>query len=198
MNAAGFYICAVLIVLACAAAVWLREPRAGTVAALALALAVGLFLIVSGEYLLAALELVLLLGTLAAVVVMDRRGVLGPRSAGPPVSAWSYGLGIAAVALVVLDGAVLAAGGHWHRGGTLAGLSGVLRQQAPVTAAVLGVALVVAAAVTVAVARVSGDEAEQHRRRLARREHEDRMRRRREDRAAARRQRSSARDGEEA
>ena len=196
MNAAGFYVCAVLVVLACAAAVGLRQPRAAAVGALALAVAVGLFLIVSGEYLLAALELVLLLGTLAAVVLMDRSGLFGPRSGVVPLAAWAYGLGVAVVALVVLDGAAIAAGGHWHQGGPLAGLSGVLRQQAPVTAAVLGVAVAVGACVAVVVARVSADEAEQRQRRLARREREERMRRRREDRAAARERRGSARDGE--
>ncbi len=192
MNAAGFYVCAVLVVLSCAAAVGLRQPSLSAAGAAAAAISVGLFLLVAGEVLLAVLEVVLLAATLGAVVVAARRGGFGPRAARLPVSRWVYGLGVAVLALVVLDGAALAAGTQWHHGGAASGLAGLSLAQAPVTAALLAVALVAAASMAVVIGRVSADETEQEQRRRARRERDERMRRRREDRAAARGHRPTA------
>ncbi|HYA01053.1 MAG TPA: hypothetical protein VEK76_11980 [Candidatus Binatia bacterium] len=187
MSAGGFYISAVLVVLSCAAAVWARRPRLMAIAALAVVISVGLFLLLSGEYLLTLLVVVLLLATLAAIVEAARRGAFGALGEPLPLSRWGVGLGLAVLSLVVLDGAAIAAGNRWHQHGVLAGLAGVLRSQAPLTAALLAVAGVSGVAAAIVIGRVSPDEAEQQRRRTERREREERMRRRREDRAAARR-----------
>jgi O-antigen ligase len=192
MNAAGFYVCAVLVVLSCAAAVGLRAPRDTAVAAGCAALAVGLFLAVAGEYVLAVLEAAVLLATLLGMAVAARRGAFGPRGAPLSLSGWQYGLGVAVLALVILDGTALAAGGHWYRGGSTAGLATVAFGLAPAAAALLGVAAVAAVSTALVIGRVSDDEMEQEERRRARRDREERMRRRREDRAAARRRRDPA------
>ncbi len=195
MNAAGFYVAAALVVLSCAAAVLLRGAIPSAVAAGAVAVSLGIFLLVSGEYLLALLEVVLLLATLAAVVEIARRGGFGPRAKPLPLSRWVYGLALAVLAVVVLDGAVLASRGGWFASGIKEGLSSVLRHQAPVTAGLLVVLGAGAVVVAVVIGRTSSDEAEHHERLRARREREEKMLRRREDRVTARRRRQASRAG---
>ncbi|MGD1053639.1 MAG: hypothetical protein ABR950_07395 [Candidatus Dormibacteria bacterium] len=196
MSAAGFYVAGALLVLSCAAAVLLRGALPSAVAAAAVAVSIGIFLLVTGEYLLTLLEVVFLLATLGAVVQVARRGGFGPRVQPLPLSRWVYGLVLAALAVVVLDGAVLAARGDWFRSGVKEGLVSVLRHQAPVTAGLLVVLGAAAVVVAVVIGRTSADEAEHHERARARREREERMRRRREDRLAARRRQQAARAGE--
>jgi hypothetical protein len=194
MNAASFYVCAGLVVLSCAAAVGLRQPRLQAAAAAAVAIAIGLYLVVAaGEYLLAALEIVLLLGTWVGVTLWARRGGFGPAAPRASAPGWraqltaaAPALGVAVLALVVLDGTALVVS-SWHQHGLEAGLGGMLRNQAPVTAVILVLAATAAVGVALAVGRVSPDEAELVERRRARQLREERMRRRREDRAAARR-----------
>ena len=195
MNAAGFYVAAALVVLSCLAAVCLRGPVVSAVAAAAVAVSIGIFLVVAGEYLLAMLEAALLLATLLVLVGMARGGSFGPRARALGLSRWFLGAGMALLALVVLDGAALAADHGWFHSGIKSALGGVLRHQAPATAGMLIVAGVVAVLVAVVIGRTSGDEAEFQRRLAARREREERMRRRREDRAAARRRRDGVRTG---
>lgn len=196
MSVFGFYVAGVLVVLSCAAAVLLRGAVPSAVAAAAVAVSIGIFLLVSGEYLLTLLEVVLLLATLAAVVENARRGGFGPLAQPLKVSRWVYGLALAVLAVVVLDGAVLASPrGGWFGSGAKAGLSSVLQHQAPVTAGLLVVLAAVAVVVAVVIGRTSADEAEHHQRTRARREREEKMRRRREDRVAARRRRQASRAG---
>ena len=195
MSAAGFYVAGVLVILSCAAAVLLRGAVTSAVTAAAVAVSIGIFLLVSGEYLLALLELVLLLATLAAVVEVTRRGGFGPRAQPLPLSRWVYGLGLAVLAVVVLDGAVLASRGGWFQSGIKQGLSSVLHHQAPVTAGLLVVLGAAAVVVAVVIGRTSADEAEHHERARARRERAEKMRRRREDRVGARRRRQAGRAG---
>ncbi len=195
MNATGFYVAAALVVVSCLAAVSLRGPVVSSVAAAAVAVSIGIFLVVAGEYLLALLEVALLLATLLVVVGMARQGSFGPRGRPLALSRWLYGAGLALLALVVLDGAALAGNGGWYHAGIKSGLGSVLDHQAPVTAGLLIVVGVAAVVVAVVIGRTSGDEAEFQRRLAARREREERMRRRREDRQAARRQRQGARSG---
>jgi lysylphosphatidylglycerol synthetase-like protein (DUF2156 family) len=195
MSVVGFYVAGVLVVLSCGAAVLLRSAIPSAVAAAAVAVSLGIFLLVSGEYLLALLEVVLLLATLAAVVEIARRGGFGPRVQPLPFSRWVYGFALAVLAVVVLDGAALASRGGWFRSGIKEGLSSVLRHQAPVTAGLLVVLGAVAVVVAVVIGRTSADEAEHHERARARREREERMRRRREDRVAARLRRQASRPG---
>jgi hypothetical protein len=195
MSAAGFYVAAALVVLGCLAAVCLRGPMASAVAAAAVAVSIGVFLVVGGEYLLAVLEMALLLATLLVVVGMARRGSFGPGGRPLPLSRWLYGAGLALLAVVVLDGAALAGNGGWYRSGIKAGLGGVLHHQAPVTAGLLIVVGAAAVLVAVVIGRSSADEAEFQRRLAARRERVERIRRQREDRAAARRRRQGARSG---
>jgi len=195
MSAAGFYIAAVLIVLSCAAAVGLRGARESAVAAVAVAVSIGIFLVVGHEYLLALLEVVILLATVATVVEIDRRGALGSRASPLPLSRWLYAAGLAVLALVVLDGTALAAGSGWHPRGVETALSSVLNHQAPVTAGLLVVVGVAAVLVALAIGRTDPDEAEHVERHRAHQEREARMRRRREDRAAARAKRQAASPG---
>ena len=195
MSAAGFYVAAVLLLLSCAAAVVLRGATPSAAAAAAVAVSLGIFLLVSGEYLLALLEVVLLLATLAAVVEIARRGGFGPRARPLPLSRWVYGLALGVLAVVVLDGAALAAREGWFASGIKQGLSHVLQHQAPVTAGLLVVLGAVAVGVAVVIGRTSADEAEHQERVRARREREERMRRRREDRVTARRRRQASRAG---
>jgi hypothetical protein len=195
MGAAGFYVCSVLVVLSCAAAVLLREPRQSATAAAAVAVSIGLFLVVGGAILLAFLELVLLLATLGIIVLVARRGGYGPKIQALPPRGWIYAAGLAVLALVVVDGASLSGSNGWHRAGTHASLLSVLGHQAPLTAGLLVVVGVAIALAALVIGRTSADEEEHDRRRRARQEREDRMRRRREDREAARRQRSAARPG---
>lgn len=193
MNAAGFLVCAALLVLSCAAAIAVRTPRLTLAALAAIPLSLMLFLVVAGEYLLALLEVVILLGTLAGVAEAARREAFGTRITFAPLSRWGVAAGVTVLVLAVLDGAALAAGSQWHTGGRKAGLSGILASAAPATSALLAVALAVAIVVSLVVGRVSSDEVESAERRRARRDREERMRRRREDRAAAREARRSAR-----
>jgi hypothetical protein len=195
MSAPGFYVAAALVVLSCAAAVLLRSPRPSLLAAVAVAVSIGIFLVVAGEYLLALLEVVLLLATLGAVLEVARRGGFGRREQPLPLGRWAYGLGLAVLTVVVLDGAALAGGRGWNSSGIKTALSSVLHHEAPVTAGLLVVVGVLAVLVALAIGRTSPDEAEHHERRRARLEREERMRRRREDRAAARRLREAARTG---
>jgi hypothetical protein len=195
MSAVGFYVAGVLVVLSCAAAVLLRGAIRSAVAAAAVAVSIGIFLLVSGEYLLALLEVVVLLATLAAVVEIARRGGFGPRAQPLPLSRWVYGLALAVLAVVVLDGAALASRGGWFSAGIKEGLSHVLDHQAPVTAGLLVVLGGAAVVVAVVIGRTSSDEAEHHERARARREREAKMRRRREDRVAARLRRQASRTG---
>ncbi|MGP8161180.1 MAG: hypothetical protein ACLQGJ_08165 [Candidatus Dormibacteria bacterium] len=195
MSAIGFYVAAVLVVVSCAAAVLLRGPRQSAVAVAAVAVSIGVFLVVAGEYLLALLEVVLLLATLGVVLEMARRGGFGRRGRPVSLGRWPYGLGLAVLAVVVLDGAALAGGGGWHLSGIKTALSSVLHHEAPVTTGLLVVVGVAAVLVALVIGRTSPDEAEQHERRRARQEREERMRRRRQDRAAARRLRDTARTG---
>jgi len=195
MSAAGFYIAAVLVVLSCAAAVGLRGARQSAVAAVAVAVSIGIFLVVGHEYLLALLEVVFLLAALATVVEMGRRGAFGSQLRPLPLSRWLSAGGVAVVALVVLDGAALAAGSGWHKAGIETALSSVLNHQAPVTTGLLVVVGVAAVLVALTIGRTDPDEAEHVERRRARSEREARMRRRREDRAAARAKRQAASPG---
>jgi hypothetical protein len=192
MNPAGFLVCAVLLVLSCAAAVSLRAPRLALGALAAVPISLMLFLVVAGEYLLALLEVVVLLATIAGVVESARRGAFGARILFPAPSRWAVAAGVTVLVLAVLDGAALAAGSHWHVGGARAGLGGVLARSAPATSALLAVALAAAIAAALVVGRLSADEVESAERRRARRDREERMRRRREDRAAAREARRPA------
>jgi hypothetical protein len=196
MSVAGFYVAGALLVLSCAAAVLLRGALPSAVSAAAVAVSIGVFLLVSGEYLLALLEVVLLLATLAAVVESARRGRFGPTAQALKLSRWAYGLALAVLALVVLDGAVLASPqGGWFGAGVKEGLSSVLQHQAPVTTGFLVVLAAVAVVVAVVIGRTSADEAQHHELARARREREEKMRRRREDRVAARRRRQASRPG---
>jgi len=194
MSSAGFYIAAVLVVLSCAAAVGLRGARQSAVAAVAVAVSIGIFLVVGHEYLLALLEVVLLIATLGAVVEMGRRGAFGP-PVRPPFSRWLPAAGVAVLAAVVLDGTALAAGGGWHRSGIETALSSVLDHQAPVTTGLLVVVGVAAVLVALAIGRSDPDEAEHVERHRARQEREAMLRRRRDDRAAARAKRQAATPG---
>jgi signal transduction histidine kinase len=196
MNATGFYVAAALVVLSCAAAVGLRSRSHTGVAGAAVAVSIGIFLVVAGEYLLALMEVVLLLATLAVLAGVARRGGFGPATPPLPLSRWAYGLGLAALALVVLDGAALAAGTGWHSLGVKTALGSVLNHQAPVTVGLLVVAGVTAGLVALVIGRVGADEAAYHERHRALRERAERTRRRREDREAARRQRQAPRGGE--
>ena len=99
------------------------------------------------------------------------------------------------LALVVLDGAALAAGSGWHKAGIETALSSVLNHQAPVTTGLLVAVGVAAVLVALTIGRTDPDEAEHVERRRARQEREARMRRRREDRAAARAKRQAASPG---
>jgi hypothetical protein len=195
MSAAGFYVAAGLVVLSCLAAVILRGPLASAVAAAAVAVSIGIFLVVGREYLLAVLEMVILLATLLVVVEMGRRGSFGSGARSLPLSRWLSGAALAVLALVVLDGAALAGGGGWFKAGIKTGLGSLLHHQAPVTTGLLIVVGAAAVLVAVVIGRTSSDEAEFQRRLSARREREERMQRRREDRAAARRRREGARTG---
>ncbi len=195
MSAAGFYIAAVLVVLSCAAAVGLRGARQSAVAGVAVAVSIGIFLVVGHEYLLALLEVVVLLATLGTVVEMSRRGAFGPQVSPLPFGRWLAAAGLAVLALVVLDGTALAAGSGWHKTGIEAALSSVLNHQAPVTTGLLVVVGVAAVLVALAIGRTDPDEAEHVERRRARQEREARMLRRREDRAAARAKREPANPG---
>jgi hypothetical protein len=193
MNGAGFLVCAVLLVLSCSAAVILRTPRLSLAALAAVPLSLMVFLVVAGEYLLSLLEVIVLLGTLAGVVEAARRGAFGTGIGLPAPSRWAVAGGMTVLVVAVLDGAALAAGSRWHTGGPKTGLGGVLASAAPVTSALLAVALGVAIGIALIVGRMSADEVESAERRRARREREERMRRRREDRAAAREARRPAR-----
>ena len=201
MSAPAFYVCAALVVASCAAAVGLRRPRMALAATAAVAVSAGLFLgVAAGEYLLGLLEAVLLLATWGSVALWAARGAAGEaRGAG---SRWASlrNLGVAvataALALVVLDGTVIAIGSAWRGGGTEAGFGGVLLHDAPATLALLVVAGIAAVAASLVVGRVSADEAEHQQRRRARREREERMRRRRADRLAARQRQPSRAAGE--
>jgi len=195
MSAAGFYIAAALIVVSCAAAVWLRSPVPSAAAAAAVAVSIGIFLVVGGEYLLALFEVVLLAGTLAVVVETARRGGFGAPARPLSFGRWVYGAGIAVLAVVVLDGAALAGGAGWHPLGIKTALSSVLNHEAPVTTGLLVVVGIAAVLVAMAIGRTSPDEAEYQRRLRSRQERSERMRRRREDRAAARHQGRAARSG---
>jgi hypothetical protein len=191
MSATGFYIAAVLVVLSSAAAVGLRGARQSAVAGVAVAVSIGIFLVVGHEYLLALLEVVLLLATVVTVVEMGRRGAFGTQVRALPLNRWLPAAGLAVLALVVLDGTALAGGSGWHKAGIEKGLSSVLNHQAPVTTGLLLVVGVAAVLVALAIGRTDPDEAEHVERRRARLEREARMRRRREDRAAARAKRQA-------
>jgi hypothetical protein len=195
MSDGGFYVAAVLIVLSCLAAVLLRGPLTSAVAAAAVAVSVGIFLVVAHEYLLAVLEMVALLATLLVVLEMARRGSFGSGARSLPLSRWLFGAVLAILTLVVLDGTALAAGRGWFRSGVMSGLGSVLQHHAPVTVGFLIVAGAAAVLVSVVIGRTSSDEAEFQRRLAARREREERMERRRQDRAAARRLREGASPG---
>jgi hypothetical protein len=197
VNAAGFYICAALLVVSSAALVGMPSARDTARAGVAVAVSLGLLLIVSGAVVLGLIEAVLLLGGIGATVLAAQRSAFGAKLTTLALRRWTLGGGVAALGLIVLDGAALAGDDRWHRGGgDTSSLLTLIHYRAPITAGlllILGVAAVIVASL---IGRVSADEHEWDRRHRTRLEREERMVRRREDRAAARKQRSTARTGD--
>jgi hypothetical protein len=193
VNAAGFDVCAILVVGGCLVTVLGRSVRLTLLGAVATILATALLLLITAADLLAILLLLGLLGSTAALVLGGRRGAFGADVA--PLAWGPLPLGIvAAVATaIVIDGTVLVSDSAFHRGGQSASLGALFHYRAPVTAGLILVALVITAAFALLLGRTARDEILASEAKRAREERQQRMHRRRQDRAAAREQRRATR-----
>jgi NADH:ubiquinone oxidoreductase subunit 6 (subunit J) len=198
MNAAAFYILAVVILAGAAAAVVLPTPRDAALGLFIFTTAVGLMAIASGAYFTGAIEVVLSALAIAGMALALRRsGQLDWRRRRPQWSARSI---IAAAAgtvavLGVLLFAFSANASGWHSGSGGAALVTLLHYRAPYALVAGVLALAVGTTGALLVGRRSRDEVEFDRTVEARTLRDERTRRRRADREAARRSRRS-RQGE--
>jgi hypothetical protein len=196
VNALAFYVVAVLIVLAAAAAVGLPSLRLASYGGAATVVLLAILDVVSGAYALAAVEIIVPgIAVALGVLVLRReqyRGLGAPMNAG---SRWWLGGPVALAVGLVLVVTLSIVGPNWYTysaasdlvGFSHAALITVLHYDAPYALVIALVLIAVTVAAGLVIGRRSSDEQtlDQHRR--ARREREERARRRRDDRQAGRR-----------
>lgn len=198
MNAAAFFILAVVILAGAVVAVLLPGPRDAALGLLVFTTAVGLMAIVSGAYFTGAIEVVLSAAAIAAMAYALRRsGQLETRRRRAQWSARS--VVVAAAGTVAVLGVLLFAfsanASGWHSGSGGAALVTLLHYRAPYALVAAVLALAVGGTGALLIGRRSRDEVEFDRTVEARTLRDERTRRRRADREAARRSRRS-RQGE--
>lgn len=196
VNAFAFYAVAVLIVLAAAAAVGLPSLRLASFGGAATVVLLAILDIVSGAYMLAAIEIVVPGIAVAVVVLVLRREqyqALG--AAADAGSRWWLGGPVALVVGLVLVVTLAVVGLNWYTNTAVSDLVGfspaalitVLHYDAPYALVIALVLIAATVAAGLVIGRRSGDEQTLDQHLQARREREERARRRRDDRQAGRR-----------
>ena len=196
VNALAFYVVAVLIVLAAAAAVGLPSLRLAGYGGAATVVLLAILDIISGAYTLAAIEIVVPGFAVGVVVLVLRREQYRDLGASDNAgSRWLLGGPVALVVGVVLVITLSIVGLNWYSNTAVSDLVGfspaalitVLHWDAPYALVIAVVLIVVAVGAGLVIGRRSGDEQTLDQHRQARREREERARRRRDDRQAGRR-----------
>jgi hypothetical protein len=186
-----FYVLAVLIVLAAAAAVLSPSTRQVLLAVMVGDILVGILLAAAGAYLLGAIAIVVPAGTLFGVAALLHRSgydalladIPGRAASWPIAAAVAGGLGVLLfwTTATRVEDTVTASNAQ--------NLSTILRYRAPIAIGVIVVLAVVAVGGALMVARTGDDERILDRVAEQRRLREERARTRRDQRAAARQQR---------
>jgi hypothetical protein len=196
VNAIAFYAVAALIVLAAAAAVGLPSLRLAAFAGGALVVLMAVLDVLSEQYSLAAIEVVVPgigAGIVFLVLKREQYGALGGSSnAG---SRWWLAGPVALVCAAVLVVTLALVGLNWYTNTVVSSLVGfthatlitVLVSGAPYALAIGAVLVVITVAVGSVIGRRSADEQTLDQLMQARREREERARRRRDDREQGRR-----------
>src|ERR1700694_2850912 len=195
VNALAFYPVAVLIVLAAAAAVGLPSLRLSGFAGAAVVVLIAVLDVVSGQYMLAAIAVVVP-GVAAAIVVQvlrheQYRGLAAAPSAG---SRWQLAAPVALLSGLILVVTLALVGQHWFESGLFISIAfshptllTVLFSGAPYALAISAVLVVATVGAGLVIGRRSADEQTLDQHLAARREREERARRRRDDREQGRR-----------
>jgi hypothetical protein len=195
VNALEFYPVAVLIVLAAAAAVGLPSLRLASFAGAALVVLIAVLDVVSGQYTLAAVTIVvpgIAAGIAVQVLGHDQyRGLAAAPSAG---SRWRLAAPVALLSGVILIVTLALVGQGWFESRLFNSIAfshptllTVLFSGAPYALAIGAVLVVVTAGAGLVIGRRSADEQTLDQHLAARREREERARRRRDDREQGRR-----------
>ncbi|HEY8673386.1 MAG TPA: hypothetical protein VIM76_06465 [Candidatus Dormibacteraeota bacterium] len=195
VNAIAFYAVAVLIVLAAAAAVGLPSLRLAAFAGGALVVLLAVLDVLSEQYSLAAIEVVVPgVGAGVVFLVLRREQYRGLGASTTAGSRWWLAGPVALISGSVLVVTLALVGLHWYTNTVVAGLIGfhtnlitVLFTGAPYALAIAAVLVAVTVAAGLVIGRRSGDEQTLDQLIQARREREERARRRRDDREQGRR-----------
>ena len=188
MNAVAFFVLAILVVLASAAAVTLPRLRDAAASLLAACVLMAVLFGAAGAYAVALAQVVVPLAGIGAVLLLLRRGGYRGmvRPASPLPRLWWLGaavsLGFAALLVTVFS----LSGSGWFQGSADTGILGVLGSREPYALVIAAVLAVLGVGIALLLGRTGGDERETDALLAARQRREEHARARREAREQAR------------